>query len=198
MERRDLDAVFHGTPHAGHVPVDEDGREDVAIDPDHVAAQVRRDDPGAVRVRQQRAVPHRHQPRRRGRALAGELAIGHVQQHGAVRPLVLHERVAQRLDRLPYTATRDHRELSDIGDRGRPEPLEIAHDEVPEGRRDVAGPAQVARSEVRRRLPERPRAPGWCQHEWRVPPERPPHAPPGLDTQPLIQPGLDVRVGARL
>ena len=69
-------AIDLGAPHAGHQPVDQERRQDVAVRSDHRLAVRRRDHPGAVLVREQHAVPHRQEPDRRQRRLAA----------GAVRP----------------------------------------------------------------------------------------------------------------
>ena len=156
MERPHFDPVLERAPHAGHEPVDEDRRQDVAVRPDHELAVRRRHHPGAVRVCQQRAVPHRHEPWRGGRVLVRERAAREVVQDRAGGSLVPLQLVAELGDRLLDRRPDDRRELRDVRHRRGTEALEIAADEVLDGRCRIAGSLLI---DSRRRTPAAARTP---------------------------------------
>src|SRR5262245_44367789 len=82
--------------------------------------------PAAVGVREQRAVPHRHQPRRSRGRFGRQVSTGYVEELDATRSFEPDELVAERrdglLDRWPVNGP----ELGDVLHRGGSKALEIA------------------------------------------------------------------------
>ena len=201
MEGGRLDAALDRAPHAGDVAVDEQRRQYVTVHPHHRLAHVRRDDPAAVRVGEQDAVPHRHQPRRCRCVLVGAQRARNVEQLLAVRPLESLEIAGEGQQSGPRPGPVDHAELGDVGRRRRPEPLEVAPRQHPHrllGNVRVGHDRLVAGSDERPPGAERPRAAAGNVEQRGVLPKRPPRPFHRGCPDPLLEPRRTLRDRTRL
>ena len=196
LERGRLDATFDRAPDARDMAIDEQSRQDIAVVAHDERPVCIWHQSAPVLVREEDAVPHRQEPRRRRRLLGRQGAAGQVVERRAIRTHVADEFVAERLERRFDRRAVDRPELRDVLQRRRAESGQVAADEPLDRCRHVLRAGLDPRADISRSRAEGPGRATRGVDERAVLPHRPPN--PGLRAaELLLEPSLDVLVGPR-